>query len=323
MKHFFIALCFTTLFDIGTRAAAATATMAGTATAPATATNGIVATPGVAATSDTTAKSATLMKKRVFVTAFQPFLGAKANATIEIAAALKQRLASQNIDVAVCVLPVIYDQAALEAEGCYRQLNATPDLVVSLGEAGCKVRLETAAHNQDHSPGDRDNRGEIRLRGPIDRHGPDSIGFDSRVVDMYCSLPKDVRTSQIEVSRTPNGYVCNNTAYHLGQFFKDERMPYTFIHVPTYRCSEKGLIERSGAIVASMIATILQPASAGDAAGPVGTETDSAIGPFLPTTVSEVNEVLKLVNGEAGSEKNSCKSEFMWRLRGRMMPPRP
>lgn len=291
MKHFLIALCFTTLFDVGTRAAAAI--------------------------------SGTAKKKRVFVTAFQPFLGAKANATIEIAATLKQRLASQNIDVAVCVLPVIYDQAALEAEGCYRQLNATPDLVVSLGEAGCKVRLETAAHNQDHSPGDPDNKGEIRLRGPIDRHGPDSIGFDSRVVDMYCSLPKDVRSSQIEVSRTPNGYVCNNTAYHLGQFFKDEKMPYTFIHVPTYRCSEKGLIERSGAIVASMIATILQPASAGDATGPVGIETDSAIGPFMPTTVGEVNEVLKLVNGEADSEKNSCKSEFMWRLRGRMMQPRP
>src|SRR5579885_813003 len=85
----------------------------------------------------------------ILLTGFEPFGGRARNNSYEIAKRLKADpgLLGQGIGVEICELPVVYDRAAAVAQACFEKLSQRPDFVVSMGEGGCDIRLETAATN--------------------------------------------------------------------------------------------------------------------------------------------------------------------------------
>jgi pyrrolidone-carboxylate peptidase len=250
--------------------------------------------------------------QHLMVTAFEPFNGANINRSLDTANALKKELALSGIVVDICVIPVEFDVAAQKAEACYQSFNPKPTAALSLGEGDCSIRMETAAQNRDSASGAPDNAGNIRTRQVIEKNGPPSIAFGSFVVDMYCSLPFSVR-DRINISDSPGGFVCNNTAFHLGNYFRQLKVPYTFIHVPNNTCSgNDGLAVEAGRNIAAMVQDLLTfnfkvPKLAG-----VRTCT------HLPTTVEQVDELLRILSHEGDSGKVRCETEFAEHLKERL-----
>src|SRR4051812_45623816 len=147
------------------------------------------------------------------LTGFEPFDGRAKNNSWEIASAVAaaKRELGNDVVVSTCLIPVVYDSAAHAAESCFAAEAVKPDVVISLGEAGCQLRMETAAHNVDDTPGFPDNAGNIRTSSPIEPGGPAHVGFNLPVPEMYCAL-SSAKKKDTEVSATPGGFVCNNTA---------------------------------------------------------------------------------------------------------------
>lgn len=170
----------------------------------------------------------------VLITSFEPFAGRRSNNSGAIAEALrlKHGILGAGVELSFCTLPVVYDEAAEVAMRCVE--HRRPDIVVSLGEADCGLRLETAATNLDDSPDLPDNAGQVRVAHRIVDSGPERVGFLFPVQALYLAL-KDA-PSRIEVSSSPGSYVCNNLAYHLALRLGARGIPFTFIHVPSGGC---------------------------------------------------------------------------------------
>lgn len=198
-------------------------------------------------------------RERILITAFDPFGGSDRNNSWDIARAIEDArdVYGDDVEIVLCRLPVVYDQGAAAAKACYESMEPKPTTVISLGEAGCSVRLETAAHNLDDTPGFPDNDGQIRNGNPILPDAPASIGFDLPVQEMFCSVSPD-DADHVTVSETPGGFVCNNTSFHLANYFAGEDVQYGFVHVPNSRCSEERRDPvRNGRILAGMIRTVV------------------------------------------------------------------
>ena len=211
---------------------------------------------------------------KVLLTSFDPFGGSPNNNTQAIVAELSQMAAQLGASVVIqsCNLPVVYDAGAEAAMDCVRK--GTPDLVISMGEAGCFLQIETAATNLDKSPGFPDNSGLIRNGTAIVAGGPLRSGFNYPVQSMYCAL--GATSPPVKVSIDPGAFVCNNTAYHLSQDLKAKGIPFTFIHVPNTRCVPAQVDPKKNAqVLAKMISTAIATLRG---PGPKGT---------MPTTRAE------------------------------------
>lgn len=178
-------------------------------------------------------------RKKVLITYFEPFDGATVNASEAIAkkVALANGLGA---DVELCRLPVVYDQGSSEAKKCFEKSDPKPEYVISLGEAGCSVRFETAAHNRDSNPDLPDNSGEIRAEKIIEVNGPTSISMTFPIDEILCgSELNETELKQVTLSATPGGFVCNNTAYSLARYFEKAAPStrYGFVHIPSHECS--------------------------------------------------------------------------------------
>ena len=170
--------------------------------------------------------------RRVMLTSFEPFGGRPDNGSHLAAQGLVREEGVEYID---CLLPVEFDKAAAKAKECYEAMNPKPDMVMSLGEGGCDIRLETRAMNFDDAPGFADNGGTIREGNYINVNSIPFTFLTLPVADMYCST----RTMVGPPSRTSidaGYYVCNNTAFHLSQYFRPLGVPYGFVHVPVTGC---------------------------------------------------------------------------------------
>jgi pyroglutamyl-peptidase len=174
--------------------------------------------------------------RTLLLTGFEPFGGRPLNNSYEIAKRLQAdpTLIGANIRVMLCELPVVYDRAAKVAEACFESLAVAPDAVVSLGEGGCDIRLETAATNLDNawSP---DNAGVLRRNRVIDPELPARVGFTLPVDLAYRARPES-RTPVVP-SISPGDYVCNNTAFLLAHYFRARNVPFGFIHLPPEDCA--------------------------------------------------------------------------------------
>ncbi len=172
---------------------------------------------------------------KVLITAFEPFAGRSINLSSEVAAHIPTALAGK-VEVSVCILPVVYDEAAREAQRCIRAFTQTrgkPDLVISLGEGGgCRIRLETLARNLDHTPSLADNAGEVRADHPILAGAPDSLKIPYPALALYCEAHRDF-PNRVRASNDAGAFVCNNTAFHLSRDLPRMNIPYGFIHVPS------------------------------------------------------------------------------------------
>lgn len=255
-------------------------------------------------------------KPRVLVTAFEPFGGASDNRSMAIADKIRKRIGDE-VDVQVCVLPVEYDRAAEVAKKCYEQMIPKPAMVVSMGERRCEVvQLETAAHNVDHFPELADNSGLYRSNRAIDPSAARSLGLEAHVAEMYCSISSFYRDS-ITISATPGGYVCNNTAYHLGRFFQTKKIPFSFIHVPLSSCGGSNLNYDASWMISDMI---LKSPAVG-LSGKMSSALLRSVAPRMPTKVDELDKILRgLSQAPSSEEPKSCYEEFYRRLRRQLAP---
>lgn len=188
---------------------------------------------------------------KLLLTSFDPFGGSAKNNTQAIVAELVKQGLGKSVSISTCNLPVVYDQAAKVAEDCIAREK--PDVVVSFGEAGCSLRIETAATNLDDSPGFPDNAGQIRSGTEIVLTAPNRIGFSFPVDQMFCAVSPQIEDA-LEVSISPGAFVCNNTAFHLSTDLTGKGIPFTFIHVPNSRCEDaQANPEKNAAVLIPML----------------------------------------------------------------------
>lgn len=191
--------------------------------------------PGLAVTAEP-------KRPRVLITTFEPFGGSPKNGSHETGLELVKRHGSKEIEYEICRLPVTYDWAAEVAQKCYAAMDPKPDLVLSTGEApGCRVTMETRAHNYDADG--EDSAGVNRSGSPILPGGPKHENFTYPMEEMFCAGHSMQLSTSTLLSSSPENYVCNNTAYLLNSFFRNEKRPYGFIHLPHNECKPKSFPE--------------------------------------------------------------------------------
>lgn len=177
--------------------------------------------------------------RRVMITAFGPFDGRDHNTSELTARALSQNFQRDGVEYSVCILPVVYDQAAAAAQRCYEEMNPKPEMVVSTGEYspfGCRIAMETRAMNMDDSEG-ADETGAVRSERTIDRNRTPYQLMTLPYAEMSCGAESDVSGNIRQYASTRMSYVCNNTAYRLSNYFGPRNVPYGFLHLPRHeRC---------------------------------------------------------------------------------------
>ncbi len=254
-------------------------------------------------------------EETILLTAFEPFDGRPVNLSQKVAEEIKKKLAvsGAQVRIEICVLPSVYDEAAHVAQKCYEKINPKPKSVISLGEGGCEIDLETAAHNLDDTPDFPDNKGQIREARRIIEGAPDSIGFTLPVAQMYCSLPPE-RRGRVDPSSSTGEYVCNNTAFRLASFFRKSSVKYGFIHVPNSEfCSKE---EKDPGINAGLIADMIRLNLLVKPANRRVSSTNEQCQARSPASLKELEELLALLESEKGQD---CQRAFYKLLKARML----
>ncbi len=186
----------------------------------------------------------TFARRRVLITAFEPFAGRPSNGSQEVAA-LMPAMSDPSIDYVTCILPVEYDTASQKAKDCYQGMDPKPDMVISTGEGGCNIQVETRALNLDNTPLE-DNAGTMRTGNHIDDMRTPYKFLSLPVTDMVCSVERPERWQQPNTSTWAGFFVCNNTAFHLAHYFKQDEVPYGFIHLPRSDCKTTKTSDTAG-----------------------------------------------------------------------------
>lgn len=190
----------------------------------------------------------------ILISYFDAFQGRSKNNSKIFAQNIQKHLASADISIQLCELRTVFDKAHDILDDCVRASDQMPDMVISLGEAGCKkMKIETRGINFDKSYGP-DNDG-------IQRHGEEIypgeekyLGVTLPVEKAYCALSTKQQRSFI-ISQSGGSFVCNNTLYHGLRNFQ---IPYTFIHVPNYSCSSRKRTQKLSLILSDYIKKLTQ-----------------------------------------------------------------
>jgi pyrrolidone-carboxylate peptidase len=164
---------------------------------------------------------------------FDPFGKAPFNNSERVANLLYEKVKNNpHYDLRLCKLETVFDKSFYELEDCLKALPEAPKLVLGLGESNCNFKTETMGRNNDRTFGP-DNDGVSRSNTRILQNGPNEIGLNYPLEEMYCSLPAKDR-GLVEVSNNAGSFVCNNLAYQFAEKYQDE--VFGFIHVPTHNC---------------------------------------------------------------------------------------
>lgn len=179
-----------------------------------------------------------LAKPLVVVSYFDAFNRAPFNNSERIARSLEQRLNSESspIQLKLCALNTIFDQAYAQTENCLKSLEQTPVLVIGLGESTCELKLEAMMRNKDKTLAP-DNAGTHRNNRPIIPEAPEVLGLRYPLPQMYCALSSSERDN-LTVSNNAGSFVCNNTAFQMTHYYGE--IQYGFIHVPANNCANLG-----------------------------------------------------------------------------------
>jgi pyrrolidone-carboxylate peptidase len=247
----------------------------------------------------------------ILLTAFEPFAGRSQNLSMPVAETVRDELQAQGALVTVCRLPVVYDRAEEAAARCYERMNPKPRIVLGLGEGTCEIRLETAAHNLDDGAL-ADNSGVRRQRRPILPSGPATVAFHWPAQALYCAASEADALDRLVVSKTPGGFVCNNTAYRMAhRFLSEPTLQYGFIHVPHAACPAQVHDPASnGRLIARMLrGLVAHGAAAAPSAYPLPHATNTR---RLPTTPAEVDTAMQALDA---APANACARDFLRLLR--------
>ena len=163
--------------------------------------------------------------RKILVTGFEPFGGARTNASWEAV----RRLPGRDGDLEICtlLLPVEYAAAGRRVLEAARDL--APSAIVCVGVAGGRdaITPERIAINW-RSAAIPDNAGRSAAGEKIDLSGPDGI---------FTRLPAEKMTRALQaaglpaaVSFTAGAFVCNDVFYQL--MLRGPDVPRGFVHVP-------------------------------------------------------------------------------------------
>lgn len=210
----------------------------------------------------------------ILLTAFEPFGGAAANASLDVA----RHLALDDPRLHLVTLPVVRGEAERVALDALRALTnaggtTPPVLFLALGEArgASDVRLEKVAINWDYFriP---DNAGNQPRDEPIRANGPAAYFATLPVFEIAARLAGKTPVSVV-VSLSAGAFVCNHLAYAVLDALATNVLDlpgspagFVFVHVPAVRPEDAGNaappLDDIVATVRTVIETLLPAASA-------------------------------------------------------------
>ena len=237
--------------------------------------------------------------QNVIIAHFDPFDGASFNNSETVAKSLAGGLKAKGIDVKLCPLKTSFQKAYKAFDQCLKAAGPT-DLVIGIGETGCKLKVEYVGRNLDKTYGP-DNDGENRNNTPIIPGGRDFLSLRYPLPQMYCGLSPKER-SLVTLSNDAGSFVCNNVAYQMRHYHPEQMIG--FFHVPSHNC--KNLTELNKQNVSILEKMII-----------AGINTKDN-GSFLPHSTN--NEEMPITKTEIRNARDSfsqnCYQEFYKNIKG-------
>ena len=172
-------------------------------------------------------------KPIVLISYFDAYNKAPFNNSERVALELGKKSYS-DFELKLCPLTTVFDKSYAQLENCYKNLPRTPDLVLSLGEFNCRLKVEIMGRNLDQTFGP-DNEGNERKKTPVLAGSAEALPFNYPLPQMYCALDPSVR-KDLEVSNSAGTFVCNNLAYQFAHYYPE--ITFGFIHVPAHNCRD-------------------------------------------------------------------------------------
>ena len=166
--------------------------------------------------------------RRVLVTGFQPFAGAKLNSSEEVVKWLEGR---ELPEVFLEVLPVEYEKSVDQMLSLIREIE--PEIILALGQAEgrTKVSLERIAINLDAAriP---DNGGALRMNQRISEEGAVAYMANLPVWEIVERLKQQGHPA--EESLSAGAFVCNHLFYSVMHHLESSKGDcwMDFIHLP-------------------------------------------------------------------------------------------
>lgn len=168
-------------------------------------------------------------KKKVLITSFEAFEGREKNNSSLVSEELKRLFKSHpnlanDYSLEILVLPVQGRTAPTKAKAYIQNMKEKPDLVLSLGESSRlasqkkTIEINFTAYNK-HSSSSSKKNSAIKLYPSWD----DSESMNFPVAQMYCALNEEDRR-WIALEDSIGSYVCNETAFDLSLFLKNNSM---------------------------------------------------------------------------------------------------
>ena len=166
---------------------------------------------------------------RVLVTGFEPFGGAKGNASLEAVRRLPARIGA--LEIATAELPTSYRRSLPALEAAIAR--TTPQIVLCVGQAGDRSALcveRVAVNIQDASIPDND--GARPVDAPVVAGGPAAYLATLPVRAVVAALRAEELPA--ELSMSAGTFVCNHVFYGLMHLAAMRRHPFRagFLHVP-------------------------------------------------------------------------------------------
>lgn len=171
----------------------------------------------------------------ILITGFDPFDGAAENNSRVIGKQIANELKAtkSEVEIKFCEIRTVYHKATEMILDCANSMNKFPDLIISMGESGCREpKLETRARNflKDYSS---DNDG-IHYSGKwISSEYNKYFSKTMDWTDAYCALALNAK-ARLDISNDAGTFVCNETLFNFSTKYPE--INFGFIHVPAYTC---------------------------------------------------------------------------------------
>jgi pyroglutamyl-peptidase len=167
--------------------------------------------------------------QKLLLTGFEPFLDFPINPTFEIVKELDGKTIN-GYQIIGRTLSVDFKQSGKQILEHFKEVD--PDVVVSLGLAGGRLKITPERIAINCSDGHKDNTGYLPVDEPIVNDGEDGLFTKLPIRKMIDLLTENGLPS--EISNTAGAYLCNNVMYTMLHHIKknDLKVRSGFIHIP-------------------------------------------------------------------------------------------
>lgn len=165
----------------------------------------------------------------LLLTGFEPFGGAKLNASWETVKSFQGReILGYRVETAL--LPVVYDEMDTPLQAAIEKHK--PKIAISFGVGSRVMQVETLARNGYHPQKPPDNKGKPPPRSRIDTNAPELPIPTALPAAAIVSALKEAKISAAS-STDAGGYLCNECFFRL---MSAKKAPDVrgFIHVPDF-----------------------------------------------------------------------------------------